>query len=368
MRATKQLVNGIRVYSRHSSDCNRDAANVKCECPKWIQYQLGKKQIRESANTRYFAQAVKFAEKKSRELSGEVTATPKGVTVEQAVADWLKHRAQDGMQNAKARLMTDKLKVFCSQQGIVLLSTITRAHLNAFKLTLPFRSGNSNSMRTHLSVLGAFFTWAVDEGGILTANPFPRFKLEFTPKKVAPPEDKEIARVLANPSVRLFASLMRWSGMAIIDAATLKRSALVGNLITSSRTKTDKSFRVRIPVWLAKELHALPPVNATHFFWDGKILAKSVTRHYRDLLRDAFEQAGVKMTPHKFRHYFISTELSTGTSAEDVSKMVGTSPTEIRKTYEHWIKPAMDRLDAEQTRSWLAQGLDKDGNPNVAVQ
>jgi integrase len=95
------------------------------------------------------------------------------------------------------------------------------------------------------------------------------------------------------------------------------------------------------------------------------MLAKRVTRHYRDLLRDAFEQAGVKMTPHKFRHYFISTELSTGTSAEDVSKMVGTSPAEVRKTYEHWIKDAMDRLDDVQALSWKRRGLDENGNPKV---
>jgi integrase len=366
MRATKQLVNGIRVYSRHSADCGREPAYVKCECPKWIQYQLGGKQIREAAGTRSFGQAAKFAERKAKELSGEAAPTPeKGVTIKEAVDKWLASRKQEEIQNVKARLMTDKLKTFCDEQGIVLISTITRAHLSAFKSTLPFKSGNSNSMRTHLSVLGGFFTWAVEEGGLLAANPFPKFNIKFKPKKVAPPDDEEIARVLANPSVRLFASLMRWSGMAIIDAATLKRSALVGNLITSSRTKTDKSFRVRIPMWLAKELHALPPVNATYFFWDGKMLAKSVTRHYRDLLRDAFEQAGVKMTPHKFRHYFISTELSTGTSAEDVSKMVGTSPAEVRKTYEHWIKDAMDRLDDVQALSWKRRGLDENGNPKV---
>ena len=53
--------------------------------------------------------------------------------------------------------------------------------------------------------------------------------------------------------------------------------------------------------------------------------------------------------------------------------MVGTSPNEIRKTYRHFIKEAVDRLDAVQQQAWLKQGLDADGNPQsnqkqVAVQ
>jgi hypothetical protein len=50
----------------------------------------------------------------------------------------------------------------------------------------------------------------------------------------------------------------------------------------------------------------------------------------------------------------------------DVSAMVGTSPTEIRKTYRHYIKEATDRLDSVQEQAWLAMGLDKDGNPIAA--
>jgi integrase len=172
---------------------------------------------------------------------------------------------------------------------------------------------------------------------------------------------------LAVPSVRLFASFMRYSGMAIQDAATLRRSALVGNLITGNRLKTKEAFRVRIPVWLADDLRMLPPINSEYFFWDGRIQSESVAENYRILLRDAFKQAGVKMTPHGFRHYFISSTLATGVSVEDVSHMVGTSPNEIRKTYRHWIKEATDRLDDVQQQAWLKQGLDKDGNPKKAA-
>ena len=215
-------------------------------------------------------------------------------------------------------------------------------------------------------MLGGFFRWAVDEAGYLAVNPMPRFKLTFEPREVVPPTPEEVGRVLAIESVRLFASFMRYSGMAIQDAATLQRSALVGNLITGRRRKTGESFRVRIPVWLADEMRSLP--GTEYFFWDGRIQPESVSENYRLLLRAAFKEApGVKMTPHGFRHFFITQTLATGVSVEDVSHMVGTSPNEIRKTYRHFVKEATDRLDEVQRQAWVKQGLDEQGNPRKAV-
>jgi hypothetical protein len=45
----------------------------------------------------------------------------------------------------------------------------------------------------------------------------------------------------------------------------------------------------------------------------------------------------------------------------------GTSPDEIRRTYEHWISEAMQRLDNVQKQAWLASGLDEEGNPRKEV-
>ncbi len=63
-----------------------------------------------------------------------------------------------------------------------------------------------------------------------------------------------------------------------------------------------------------------------------------------------------------FCHFRISEWLAQGVSVAGVSKWVGTSEKEIRKTYEHWIKEAEDRLDEVQRQAWLAQGLDENGN------
>jgi hypothetical protein len=45
-----------------------------------------------------------------------------------------------------------------------------------------------------------------------------------------------------------------------------------------------------------------------------------------------------------------------------MSKWVGASEKEIRKTYEHWMQEAEDRLDNLQRQSWIAQGFDENGD------
>ncbi len=357
---------GIRVYSRHSVGCNRNSAHLKCDCPKWLQYQIKGKQVRESAGTRSFAQAVIVAEKKAKAMSGEAAPATVRITVEQAATDWLAYRAQEGMNSEKAKLMSGRLLAFCKEHELAFLGSITGQHLTALRATLPYKTTTSSSLKIHWSVLGGFFTWCVT-GGYLTVNPMPKFKTKFRKPPIKPPTTAEVNRVCAIEEVRLFASLMRWSGMAIQDTATLKRCSLRDNLITGNRAKTHEAFRVRIPMSLANELRALPPRNAEYFFWDGKVKVTSIVHHYRALLNAAFKTAGVSMTPHYFRHFFISTTLAAGVSAEDVSRMVGTSPNEIRKTYEHWIKEATDRLDRIQEQAWASQGLDQDGNPKKAA-
>ena len=122
-------------------------------------------------------------------------------------------------------------------------------------------------------------------------------------------------------------------------------------LIRGNRTKTDERYRVRISQSLANQLKAMgsPAFPGTYVKW-------------REELNALLDKAGVKMTPHGFRHFRISEWLAQGITPTDVSKMVGTSEKEIRKTYEHWIKGAEGRLDEIQRQSWLKQGLNENGD------
>lgn len=367
----KMRVGGVRVYTRHSANCKhrKDATHAACDCPKWFQYQLDKKQVREPAGTRSFEQAKKFAADRDW---GEAPAAKPGVaTVEQAVQDWLAFRAVEGKGNRKAKFVGQKLVDWCRDNGIVYLREITTNHTTQFFMLMSEvyaskTSKTSNSLRVHWSLVKAFFQWVIEEK-LISESPLARRAIRFQKSEVVVPTAEEIQKALAaaEGTTKLLMYAMRYSGMAILDTTTLGRADLTGNLIKDSREKSKVRFRVRIPQWLAEALQALP---GDQFFMENGATGQNMAVTWGKRLRAVFAKAGVKMTPHRFRHYFISEQLANGVPVDDVSAMVGTSPQEIRKTYQHWIKAGEDRLDAVQSQVWLRQGLDENGNQKGRVQ
>jgi site-specific recombinase XerD len=364
------------VYRRHVSGClhSGDRYSSRCRCPEWIEFtwpssntsfdgrKLNRGQNRWSLKTRSNKEAQKWADKLMNELEDLLQGKPVRPTdkgVEDAVNDWLEFRSKNGLTTVKAKLMGDKLINWCNDNDVLLLTALTSEYAVKFRMSLPFRTSDSNSLSVHLSVIGGFFNWC--EGmGYIAKNPMPngkqnpQFAVRFEKKEVIPPTRAEVERVLnmATGRLGLLAALMRETGMALIDALAFEPLRLEeDNLIRGNRTKTRERYRVRISTSLADQLRTLgsPAFPGTYSAW-------------RERLNKLFRDAGVKMTPHGFRHLRISESLAHGTSVADVSKMVGTSEKEIRKTYEHWVKEAEDRLDEVQRKEWLAQGLDEFGN------
>jgi hypothetical protein len=68
--------------------------------------------------------------------------------------------------------MGDKLVEWCKKNDVLLLSAITPDQAIRFRMSLPFRTGDSSSLSVHWSVMGGFFNWAVGMGYI-PANPIP---------------------------------------------------------------------------------------------------------------------------------------------------------------------------------------------------
>ncbi len=363
------------IYRRHSADCDQTADRYapRCGCPLWFQFNWnrastvldGKKlkrgQNKWTANTRSWSEAQTNAKKLEKHLEDLLQGKTvcHGVTVEAAINEWQVFREKNKLTNTKPKLMGQKLIDWCEKNEILLLTAITTDRVMKFRMSLPFRTGDSSSLKVHWAVINGFFNWAhgmgyIDKNPIPTSRQNPQFAIRYDTKEVKPPTTQEIEKVLttATGRVKLLAQLMRETAMALVDAQKFDSATLEDEtLIRSNRRKTHERFRVRISSSLAKQLEALgsPAFPGTYPEW-------------RERLYKAFREAGVKMTPHGFRHFRISEWLAQGVSVADVSKWVGTSEKEIRKTYEHWIKEAEDRLDEVQRQAWLAQGLDENGN------
>jgi hypothetical protein len=382
----------ITIYRRHSADCPQKADRYapRCGCPLSGQFNWphsttdldGKKlkhgQNKWSLNARTWSEAQQNATKLENDLEAVLEGRPvrqKSTTVEAAVQEWLAFRSKNGLINTKPKFMGSKLVEWCNGNEVLLLSAITPDQAVKFRMSLPFRTGNSSSLSVHWSIIGGFFNWVVGMGYI-PASPIPdtrqnpQFRIRYEKQEVVPPTKKQVEKVLATATgrVKLLCELMRWTAMALVDAQKFgmssqdaqnfglskpERRPVLENetLIRGRRTKTNERYRVRISRSLAEQLQDFgsPAFPRAESLW-------------RERVKKLFRDAGVRMTPHGFRHYRISEWLAQGFQPSDVSKWVGASEKEIRKTYEHWIQEAEDRLDNLQRQSWIAQGLDENGD------
>lgn len=382
----------ITIYRRHTKQCSQrdDRYAPRCGCPLWGEFNWpqaqttfeGKKlrqgQNKWSLKARTKSDALRNAAKLETNLEALLEGKPirhKSITVDAAVSEWLAFQSKNGLTITKPKYMGEKLVRWCKENDVLLLIAITPDQAVRFRMSLPFRTGDSSSLSVHWSIIGGFFNWAAGMGYI-PSNPIPntrlnpQFRIRYEKPEVVPPTKTQVEKVLATASgrVKLLCELMRWTGMALVDAQKFgmsmqdacsfglskpeRRPAVEdGTLIRGRRTKTNERYRVRIGRSLAEQLAALgsPAFPGAESLW-------------RERLKKAFHDAGVKMTPHGYRHYRISEWLAQGFQPSDVSKWVGTSEKEIRKTYEHWIQQAEDRSDNLQRQSWLAQGLDANGD------
>ncbi len=380
------------VWRRHNRDVcgSTNRYEPRCGCPLHVQFVWkgapgvfeGKKlayQNKWSLETRSWSEAqskVRDLEKRLKDFA-EGKVVPKGMTVEAALQEWYKFRDQDGLDNTKAKQMGGKLVEWCERNNILLLTALTTDKVIKWRLTLPFRSGDSSSLSVHWSVISGFFSWAAGMGYIEKSpipNPKtnPQFRIRYEKAEVKPPTKKQVEKILATTTgrVRILCQLMRETAMALVDAMKSamsqedaekyelskpeRRPLIQGKVIRGNRTKTNERYRVRISDSLAKQLEAL-----------GEPAFPGTLTQWRERVNKAIKDAGVKTTPHGFRHYKITEWLSAGVYVDDVADMVGTSSNEIRKTYRHWIKEAEDRLDDVQREAWLKMGLDENGNEVV---
>jgi integrase/recombinase XerD len=167
--------------------------------------------------------------------------------------------------------------------------------------------------------------------------------------------------------VRTFILLQRWSGLACMDAATLRRDSLNdSNNISRERTKTNAGVFIPIPPALAEMLRALPNDHPDYFFWNPKRMkTTSLVAQFGDWVRAVFDKAGVphsssEMQTHRFRHTFAVEMLLADVRIERVSKLLGHKTVRTtEKYYSAWVKERQQQLEAEVKDAWTRMALPK---------
>lgn len=145
---------------------------------------------------------------------------------------------------------------------------------------------------------------------------------------------------------------MRYTGLRIRDAVTLRRDTIRGARLFLRTAKTGVEVFCPLPPRVVEALAALPP-KGQWYFWNGRSKPKSIVGVFQKALAKIFVGAGVpRGHPHLLRHTLATDLLSQGVSLQTVATLLGHSSIKMtERHYSHWIKGRQDKLENELKNS-----------------
>jgi integrase/recombinase XerD len=363
----------ITIFVRHAAGCKYagDEFNKRCDCRKHLRWSLGGKQFRKKANSRSWAGAEDAKRRLEDQLAGrKPTAPAEGLLLSQAIETFDANKEAQGVK-PRVRAMyareLERLRRFSEGRGLLMVAqALTIDNLIALRATWTPVYKSSYSRATVQKHLNHFLRFCYNAGWIDRIPKLSTIKIDAP--ETLPLSEKEYAAVLkhATGKTRTLIELMRWSGLAIRDASTLKRSDLHFDKaadiykIIRERTKTGESLYIPIPKDVAEQILAVLNGNAVYVFWNRQTGSSSEYRqasYMGEQIAEAFKDAGVQseghMISHRLRATFAVDLLTKGVPLEHVSKLLGhKSVTTTERHYAKWVKGRQDRLDSIVSATW----------------
>jgi integrase/recombinase XerD len=372
----------ITIFVRHSADCRYagDEFEKRCKCPKHLRWTHERKQHRASAKTRIWAEAEKRKREIEDQLSGrapEVKPDEGQRGLQASIDIFLQDKKNQGVKAAVLGKYTrelQRLRDYCEQNRVFTVQGITRELLTGFCATWPELYPSTYTRSKVRERVRSFLRYCYEAQWIPRIPPLAKIKIEEPP--TLPLTADEYARLLdaiygtiegkeRQTQVHALIQLMRWSGLAIRDALTLKRGELQHDKgkkiyrVVTARQKTGTHVSVPIPPDVAQELLTVLNGNSEYVFGSGKGEEESITKNWaKYYIAPLFKAAKIRndghMMSHRLRDTFAVDLLEKGVPLEEVSKLLGHES--IRTTERHyskWVQGRQDRLDNLVTSTWI---------------
>lgn len=275
---------------------------------------------------------------------------------------WLKDCAARNLSPETLRRykqFTTKFKDFSARNKILLIEYWDASRVRRFRESWTFAPITALK---EFEKMKSFFRFCISEGWI-GENPCEKIK----PPKVReiptlPFSEAEIEALLKacerfpqghGTRLKAMILLLRYSGLRISDAVSLKRENLDGNRLTIRTMKTNTPVCVPLPDIAIEALNGIP-ATGDYFFWSGKGLLRTVVKNWQRSFRKLCKLAGIKGGHfHRLRDTLSVQLLISGVPIEDVATILGNSPKIVLKHYAPWVKERQTRLEERLKSVWL---------------
>lgn len=357
----------ITIFVRHAEGCKHaaDEFSKRCDCRKHLRWTANGQQYRRAANARTWADAEDVKRGIEAQLSGHVSAAPVVArTIDACVQTFLQDKATegvapDGISRYKRELA--RLRTFSEHAGVYTITGLSRELLSDYAATWETIYPSTGTRALVAKCIKCFLRFCYEAKWLDRIPALPRIKV--TEPETMPLTTEEYTALLTAataPKLRALIQLMRWSGLAIRDACTIRRDAFQRDdkgfcRVVTHRQKTGVPVSVPVPGRIATEILAVS--TGEYAFWHGRGDGENFALGYGAKISDTMDRAGIPdvctMKSHRLRDTFAVDLLAKGVPLEEVSKLLGhESIRTTEKHYAKWQKDRQDRLDALVTGTW----------------
>lgn len=383
----------VKVYVRHSGTCPNmvnGSSYQHCDCAKWLQYSVNGKQHREPAETRSWTAAVEKAKEIQNRINegDQEIADTQGTLLEKLQTFIKKKKGEVGRNTLRRYTASFALGIECEitnlkfgqprESSFVRFMErdrhkfyprdITPEDVIFYRDTWEGQLGDMTQRKEQV-FLKAFLKSCCAENLPRLLNALGKIKKDKTAderRKPKPFTKKEINKLLETVpqtiskkdecwKLQTMILLMVNTGLAIIDAAQLKRQTLLKakdhpkHVLIVERQKTGKPAMVRVDDSLLRQLLDVMNGHPEYVFWEGKSLLDSEINLLRIKVRDIMKKAGVyeegKGVFHRFRDTAVELWVAEGWNMNQVADALGDTVAVVERHYADWSSKAkQDRM------------------------
>lgn len=352
----------LTIFRRHLKSCkfaHKGRKHRHCNCPIAVEGRLRGEMIRRSLDIRSWDAAQKVV----REW--EANGPKKSTTINGATKAWL---SDCEARNLKPQTMKKYRQVAKELNNAWNGATLRSLDVNDVRKLREGWKLSGQSAAKRLELVRGFFNFCIGSDW-LEKNPAKGVK-NPTPKAAPtlPFSDEEWKNILTaldvyreihpqSPEIvqkklRALILLMRYSGLRISDAVSLKRERINkdGRLFLYTQ-KTGKPVNLKLPPFV---IRAIDAADDGELFWNFRGTLKSRLTEWQERLKKIANIAGIEGRgfAHRLRDSFSVDLLNHGTPVEMVAILLGNTTAVVQKHYSPWVQSRQIALDKALEMIW----------------